>query len=58
MVVVGPGRQRGVFLGALRRGCQFFQVGERSEAFEYVRRMREAAPDDPRLQAVEPYWKQ
>ncbi|MDH4566992.1 tetratricopeptide repeat protein [Pseudomonas sp. BN414] len=32
--------------------------GERNEAFEYVKRMREVAPDDPRLQAIEPYWKQ
>lgn len=32
--------------------------GERSEAFEYVKRMRAAAPGDPRLQAIEPYWQQ
>ncbi|MNJ80412.1 hypothetical protein D3C77_787860 [compost metagenome] len=32
-------------------------AGERSDAFEYVKRMRQVAPDDPRLQAIEPYWK-
>ncbi|WP_280378671.1 hypothetical protein [Pseudomonas sp. BN515] len=32
--------------------------GERSAAFGYVKRMREAAPDDPRLQVIEPYWQQ
>lgn len=31
-------------------------AGEREQAFPYVQRMREAAPDDPRLQAIEPYW--
>ncbi|MCY1411813.1 hypothetical protein D9M71_272060 [compost metagenome] len=33
-------------------------AGERSEAFEYVQRMRKVAPDDPRLQGIEPYWQQ
>jgi len=33
-------------------------AGERQQAFAYVKRMREAAPDDPRLQAIEPYWRQ
>lgn len=33
-------------------------AGEREAAFGYVQRMREAAPDDPRLQAIEPYWRQ
>ncbi|WP_280283069.1 tetratricopeptide repeat protein [Pseudomonas sp. BN415] len=32
--------------------------GEQAEAFEYVKRMRLAAPDDPRLHAIEPYWQQ
>ncbi|WP_373565738.1 tetratricopeptide repeat protein [Klebsiella pneumoniae] len=32
-------------------------AGEREQAYPYVRRMREAAPDDPRLQAIEPYWR-
>ncbi|NQD74995.1 tetratricopeptide repeat protein [Pseudomonas sp. CrR7] len=33
-------------------------AGERQQAFAYVKRMRDAAPDDPRLQAIEPYWRQ
>ncbi|MFV3290337.1 tetratricopeptide repeat protein [Pseudomonas sp. NY11955] len=32
-------------------------AGEREQAYPYVQRMREAAPDDPRLQAIEPYWR-
>ncbi|MNC80289.1 hypothetical protein D3C75_1330370 [compost metagenome] len=31
-------------------------AGERSEAYAYVQRMRKVAPDDPRLQGIEPYW--
>ncbi len=31
-------------------------AGEREQAYGYVERMRQAAPDDPRLQAIEPYW--
>lgn len=33
-------------------------AGEREQAFPYVQRMREVAPEDPRLQAIEPYWKE
>jgi len=32
-------------------------AGENLQAFEYVKRMSAVAPDDPRLQAIEPYWK-
>ncbi len=33
-------------------------AGEREQAYPYVQRMRAAAPDDPRLQAIEPYWRE
>ncbi|WP_394558557.1 tetratricopeptide repeat protein [Aquipseudomonas alcaligenes] len=31
-------------------------AGERAAAFEYVKRMREVAPGDPRLQAIDRQW--
>lgn len=31
-------------------------AGEREQAYGYVQRMRQVVPDDPRLQAIEPYW--
>ncbi|GAB1616772.1 tetratricopeptide repeat protein [Pseudomonas sp. NGC7] len=31
-------------------------AGEREQAYGYVERMRAVAPDDPRLQAIEPYY--
>ncbi|AXM94437.1 tetratricopeptide repeat protein [Pseudomonas plecoglossicida] len=31
-------------------------AGEREQAWPYVQKMREVAPDDQRLRAIEPYW--
>jgi len=31
-------------------------AGEREQAWPYVQRMREVAPEDPRLRGIEPYW--
>lgn len=31
-------------------------AGEREQAYGYVEKMRQVAPGDPRLQAIEPYW--